>query len=88
MAGKIVMTFGVFGEGQDGVPNPLHFGNMAWKPELTLVLPMPRNGAISKELTVQPSFLHLVNLPIMAVIDVLHVPDVVASKIPLYFHTV
>ena len=40
MTGKIVMSFGEFGAGKDGVPNPMHFGNMAWKPELTLVLPL------------------------------------------------
>jgi hypothetical protein len=58
VAGKLIFTFGMF-NGQEGVPNPLHFGNMAWKPETTLVLPMPRNGGISKELTVQPSFIQV-----------------------------
>jgi len=88
MAGKIVMSFGQFGEGLEGVPNPMHFGNMAWKPELTLVLPLHRNGANSKELTVQPSFLHVTNLPILAVFDVVGISDVIASKVPLNFHTV
>lgn len=83
MAGKIVLTFGVFGEGQDGVPNPLHFGNMAWKPELTLVLPLHRNGQTSKELTVQPSFLHVTHLPVLAVIEVEGIEDVIASKVTL-----
>jgi len=80
MAGKIIMTFGVFNGETDGVPNPMHFGNMAWKPELTLVLPLHRNGANSKELTVQPSFIHITNLPIMASIEVVGIEDVVASK--------
>ncbi len=83
MAGKIVMTFGVFGEGQDGVPNPLHFGNMAWKPELTLVLPLHRNGQTSKELTVQPSFVHVTHLPVLAVIEVEGIEDVIASKVAI-----
>jgi len=81
MAGKIVMSFGVFGGETEGVPNPMHFGNMAWKPELTLVLPLHRNGANSKELTVQPSFIHITNLPIMATVDVTGIEDVVASKV-------
>lgn len=88
MAGKIVMSFGVFGGGMDGVPNPMHFGNMAWKPELTLVLPLHRNGANSKELTVQPSFLHITNLPIMASLDVTGISDVVSFKVPVNMHTV
>lgn len=88
MTGKIVMSFGEFGTGKEGVPNPMHFGNMAWKPELTLVLPLHRNGANSKELTVQPSFLHVTNLPVMAVVNVDGIADVVASKVPVNMHTV
>jgi hypothetical protein len=81
MSGRIMMTFGVFDGGMDGVPNPMHFGNMAWKPELTLVLPLHRNGANSKELTVQPSFLHITNLPIMASLVVEGISDVVSKKV-------
>jgi len=88
MAGKIIMTFGVFDGGMDGVPNPMHFGNMAWKPELTLVLPLHRNGANSKELTVQPSFLHVTNLPIMASLQVRGISDVVEHKVTYNYHTV
>jgi hypothetical protein len=83
MANKIVMTFGEFENGKDGVPNPLHFGNMAWKPELVLVLPLHRNGANSKELTVQPQFRHIVNLPIMAVLDVVNIEAAVDAKVPV-----
>ena len=88
MAGKIIMSFGVFDSGLEGVPNPMHFGNMAWKPELTLVLPLHRNGANSKELTVQPSFLHVTNLPIMSSLTVLGISDIVAAKNTTNFHTV
>lgn len=88
MAGRIVMTFGVFDGGMDGVPNPMHFGNMAWKPELTLVLPLHRNGANSKELTVQPSFLHITNLPILASLTVNGISDVVSKKVAVNMHTV
>ena len=88
MAGKIYMTFGVFGEGTEGVVHPLHFGNMAWKPELTLVLPLHRNGQTSKELTVQPSFTHITNLPILAELDISGIPDVVAAKVSVNFHAV
>lgn len=79
MTGKIVMSFGQEGAGTEGVPNPMHFGNMAWKPELTLVLPLHRNGANSKELTVQPSFLHVTNLPILATLNVTGISDVLAK---------
>lgn len=88
MAGKIVISFGEFGTGKEGVPNPMHFGNMAWKPELTLVLPLHRNGANSKELTVQPSFLHVVNLPIMMMFDVINLSAAATSKIAIDYNNV
>ena len=81
MKGKIIMSFGDFTEGRDGVPNAMHFGNMAWKPEVVVVFPLQRAGSNSKEVTVQPSFLHIVNLPVMASITVTRLEDVVASKI-------
>ncbi len=88
IAGKIYISFGEFGTGKEGVPNPMHFGNMAWKPELTLVLPLHRNGANSKELTVQPSFLHVVNLPILAVFNVVNIEAAAVNKSAIDFVTV
>lgn len=82
MLGKIFITFGVKNSA-DGVPHPLHFGNMAWKPEVTVVLPIHRNGANSKELTVQPSFRHVTNLPILMEIDVKGIPQTVETRVPV-----
>jgi hypothetical protein len=82
------MSFGDFTNERAGVPNPLHFGNMAWKPEVTVVLPMIRNGAQSKELTVQPSFLHITNLPILGVINVSGISAIAYSKVPVEFDSV
>lgn len=87
MKGKIFITFGVKGA-SDGVPHPLHFGNMAWKPEVTVVLPIHRNGANSKELTVQPSFRHVTNLPILIEIDVSGIPETVETRVPVLFEEV
>lgn len=88
MAGKIVFSFGQFDGGSENAVNPLHFGNMAWKPEFTLVLPISRGGQTSKELTVQPSFRHVVHLPVMGIINVLNVPNVASSKVSIDFHSV
>lgn len=85
--GKIFVTFGA-ADGSTGVPNPLHFGNMAWKPELTLVLPLHRNGANSKELTVQPSFLHVTNLPVLGVLEVEGLAELTNSKTSIDFNEV
>lgn len=81
--GKIFVTFGKFGSGT-GTPNPLHFGNMAYKPEHTLVLPISRNGQTSKELTVQASFLHVTNLPVLGVITVSNLSEIVSNKIAIW----
>lgn len=87
MAGKIAIAFGDF-SGESNGPNPLHFGNMAWKPELTVVMPISRGGQVSKELTVQPSFLHVVNTPILAFVTVSNIPEVTASKVKIFTHNV
>jgi hypothetical protein len=81
MKGKLIISFGQ--EGKDGVPNPMHFGNFAWRSELALVLPTYRNGANSKELTVTPSFLHIVNLPIMIVMEVIGLSEVATGKVAI-----
>jgi hypothetical protein len=83
MAGKIVMSFGDETSYTSGVANALHFGNMAWKPELTLMMPATRNGANAMELTVQPMFLHVVNLPVMAYIEVSGIEAVISGKVTI-----
>jgi hypothetical protein len=82
MRGRIAVTFGDFEQVSE--PNALHFGNMAWKPELTLVLPISRGGSVSKELTVQPAFLHVTNLPVLGFIEVTGLEEVIAAKVPMY----
>lgn len=86
VAGKVFITFGDFSGDNNAQLNPLHFGAMAWKPELTLVMPISRNGQISKELTVSPSFLHIVNLPILGVIEVSGIEDSL-SRVPVHMKT-
>lgn len=80
MEGKMIITFGMETSYNSGVPNPLHFGAMAWKPELTMMMPIMRNGATTMELTVQPSFRHIVSLPIMGSLNVIGIKDIIADK--------
>lgn len=88
MRGKIVFSFGMNNSYDAGAPNPLHFGNTAYKPELTLMMPIARNGQTSYELTVQPSFRHVVNLPIMGYITVTNIEDIIADKATVNFHSI
>lgn len=87
VAGKIFVTFGVFDENRNVEPNPLNFGNMAWSPELTIVLPISRNGQISRELAVSPRYQFVTNLPILTVLEVSGIPDVV-NRLPIGFQQV
>lgn len=80
--GKIFITFTMADQNSGGQIHPLCFGNMAWSPELTVVLPMQRNGQISRELTVQPRFAHINHLPILTVLSVSGISDTL-DAIPL-----
>lgn len=74
--GKIFLSFGVFDATRNTSVNPLNFGNMFYSPELTIVMPVSRDGQVSKELIVAPRFVHNVNLPIMTVLTVTNLPEV------------
>ena len=87
MNGKIIMTLKA-PNASEGVPNVLNFGNMAYQPELVLALPIHRNGANSKELTVQPAFRHITNMPIMAVINLTGYEAVIDTKVAIHNHPV
>lgn len=84
MTGKLIMSFGMESSYNSGVPNPMHFGSMAWKPELTLMMPSFRNGANVMEMTVSPSFRHIVNLPIMMTLEVTGIESIIADKAVVY----
>lgn len=81
MEGKLVFSFGQEAALNSGVPNPLHFGMMGYRPELTVMMPVTRGGSTSMELTVQPSFRHVINCPIMGYLEISNIDAVVASKV-------
>ena len=87
-SGQLMFSLGSEASLNSGVPNPLHFGNMGWKPELTLMMPMVRNGSNVMELTVQPSYRHVTNLPILGSLTVLNIAEVVAGKVSIDNHPV
>ena len=87
MQGKLVIALGYPDQSQ-GVLNPMHLGNMLWSPEATLVIPVTRDGQVSRELTVMPRFRHIVNVPVMGVVEVSNIPEVVSSKTNINFKNV
>jgi hypothetical protein len=78
MRNKIVLTFI---RPQVSGPDPLSFGTHAWIPELTSSIMVNRNGATIKEAMVQPRTLHVNNLPVLAVINVLNLTAALSQKI-------
>ena len=87
VTGKIFISFGVFDSSRNTAINPLNFGNMLYSPETVVRMPVSRDGQVSMELIVAPRFVHINNLPAMAVLDVTGLPDVVA-KVSVNTHTV
>jgi hypothetical protein len=84
--GRLFVTFVNEANINNGTPDPLSFGNFAYAPELTIVVPMSRNGQISKELAVSPRYLHVVNLPILTEMFFTNIPAVV-GKVTINTHS-
>lgn len=88
VSGKIFVSFGVFDASRNTAINPLNFGNMLYAPEIPVVLPnAARDGQISKELIVTARFQHIMNLPVLTVLEVQGLPSVV-NKTAVNFRNV
>lgn len=87
MAGQLIFSFGQADAFESGQPNPLHFGSFAYRSELTVMMPMVRGNSQSMELTVQPSYRHVVHLPIIGVLTVLNLPNI-NTKVAINMRTV
>ena len=87
MTGVMFITFGIFDSKRNEEPNPLNWGNLAWSPELTMTLQATRNGAVNKEMRVQPRFLFVNNCPILIRLNVTNIPMTLA-KTPINTHAV
>lgn len=83
LQGKIWFSFGHAEALTSGAIDPLHFGNMAWRPEMTVLLPMTRNNRQSQELTVTPSYRHVTHLPIFMELTVANIDAVLGAKVEL-----
>ena len=68
--GKIFITFGVFDENRNSVPNALNFGNCIWSPTISYEVVKTHGGAVSRELHNNPRFMHVIHLPILSVFNI------------------
>lgn len=83
MTGKIFATFLDEAAAGSGKPYALGFGNMAWKVQVPLILQTQRNGATNRELSVQPSFKHFNNLPVLLDYTVTNLSQLINDRLGL-----
>ena len=81
MIGKIVIA--LTRGGTEGQPDGLAWGTHAWMPELAGTMDVSRDGAHYEETMVQPRSLHINNLPIMAMINVVNLEDSLTKRVLL-----
>ena len=77
------MAFGYNMSEGESAYHPLNFGMMLWKPEVVIAAPIYRQGATNKELTVQPSFLHVCNTPILMHLEVQNLEQAAVDMIAI-----
>ena len=80
--GKIYCAF-TSNATNENVLDVLNFGFMATQPELVVNLPFMRDGKASYELTVQPSYMFGVNVPVMWTLEVSDISKMIAKRTPI-----
>lgn len=83
LTGKLFVTFVDEDQANAGKPYALGFGNMAWKVQVPFVLQTQRNGSTNRELTVQPAFRHVNNLPVLLDYSVINLSTLVNARLGL-----
>lgn len=68
--GKLFITFTVIDADKNVKPNELSFGECVWAPTITVDVTRTTSGETGRELFTMPRYLHIVNLPILHVINI------------------
>ena len=63
--------------------HPLSFGMMLWRPEVVITAPIYADGQTSRELTVQPSFLHVCNTPILTFLEIKNIKEAMVDMVAI-----
>jgi len=87
MRGSLYITFAVEDSDKNVKPNELSFGQCVWAPTITVDVTRTTSGETGRELFTMPRYLHIVNLPILAVLNITGYNDVL-RKITANRHTV
>ena len=78
---KIVITLGVRNGNQNKDVDPLNFGVCLWSPELVINTKKTIGEGVRTEVSTFPRFLHYINLPIIAVLNVTDIDSIVSKNI-------
>lgn len=87
VANKIFITFTTFNSERNTKVQPLSFGFMAIAPTLTTDVVRTVSGSTSRQLSTMLRYLHVVNLPVLATINVSGITDSLSS-VPIKFSNV
>ena len=87
MYGKMYITFAIDDSEKNVKPNELSFGQCVWAPTITVDVTRTTSGETGRELFTMPRYLHIVNLPILALINVTGY-NAVLGKVTTNRHTV
>ena len=81
MDDKIVITLGVRNGNQNKDIDPLNFGVCLWSPELVINTKKTIGEGVRTELSTFPRFLHYINLPVIAVLNVSDIESVASKNV-------
>jgi hypothetical protein len=87
MLNKMVIAFGSERQGESNQPDTFQFGNTLWSPTMTIEVMKQTNNANNRQLTNVPRFAHIVNTPVMTVVEVQNITAALA-KIAVNFKNV
>jgi hypothetical protein len=77
--GKMFISFGVFDDKRNTEANPLQFGCNAYAPTLNTDTTRTDGGAVNRVLNNMPRFRHIINLPVLTVINVADINGVLGK---------
>lgn len=87
VAGKIILSFGIFDSQRNSVPNVLNYGYTATSAAIVYDLVRDTNNTTNREITSMPRFTHYTNIPVIGQITVTGI-EAVFGKLPIHSKSV
>jgi len=78
---KIIISLGVRNGNENKDIDPLNFGVCLWSPELVINTKKTIGEGVRTEISTFPRFLHYINLPIIAVLNVTDIENIIGKNV-------